>query len=72
VRWGHVAVPRSSSLFKRWIYVIHGVRNPQTGVRRHFFYAADRIGYGSSLDFWMPTNGCMWWGRRTVAYRLAR
>lgn len=38
--------------------------------RRHF-YVRDRIGWGSELDFWMPScRQAIRWGRRTVKFRV--
>lgn len=36
---------------------------------RRVFYVRDRIGWGSELDFWHPSNStCNNWGRRDVRY----
>jgi hypothetical protein len=38
---------------------------------RREFVVRDRIGFGSQLDFWAPACSLsMWWGRRTVRYRV--
>ena len=45
------------------------VRPSPTGRRR--FVVRDRIGWGTELDFWLPS--CSWaisWGRRAVRVRL--
>lgn len=40
------------------------------GGRRHWI-VRDRIGWGSDLDFWMPTcSAAITWGRRHIAYRI--
>lgn len=38
---------------------------------RRFFVVRDRIGYGSQLDFWVPSCGqARQWGRRSVTVRV--
>ncbi len=45
-----------------------GRRGPD-GKRRYI--VRDRIGYGTELDFWVPTcSEAYAWGRRSVRYRL--
>lgn len=40
-------------------------------VRRRSFTVADRIGYGTELDIWMPScSDAAGYGRRTVGFRV--
>jgi 3D (Asp-Asp-Asp) domain-containing protein len=40
---------------------------------RRTFTVRDRIGYGSQLDFWVPScRYGFYWGRRTVVFRVLR
>lgn len=40
---------------------------------RRTFHVRDRIGYGSELDFWVPTCSAAYqWGRRRVTYYVMR
>lgn len=41
--------------------------------RRKHWVVRDRIGYGTELDFWVPTCGqARQWGRRTIKVRVHR
>lgn len=41
------------------------------GRRKRYFRVEDRIGWGTSLDFWMPSCGAaLQYGRRGVSYRV--
>jgi 3D (Asp-Asp-Asp) domain-containing protein len=41
--------------------------------RRRYWVVRDRIGWGTELDFWLPTCGrALGWGRRTVRIRRWR
>jgi 3D (Asp-Asp-Asp) domain-containing protein len=47
------------------------IRPSPTG--RRYFKVRDRIGWGTELDFWLPTcSAARSWGRRTVHIRRAR
>jgi 3D (Asp-Asp-Asp) domain-containing protein len=47
------------------------IRPSPTG--RRYYRVRDRIGWGTQLDFWLPTcSAARAWGRRTVRIRRAR
>lgn len=49
--------------------LVRVTRSPLPG--RRVFQVTDRIGYGSQLDFWVPSCAtARAWGRRTTSYRI--
>lgn len=49
------------------------IRTKRPVFGHHYWQVRDRIGYGSSLDFWSPTCGqALRFGRRQIAYTVVR